>query len=75
MKESRAASAYLENLRTVPTRWAVVNAAVAHIQAIYDRIAYRRGALDDPPAHDGYVVVGAAAGKRRLASSQADFAD
>jgi hypothetical protein len=39
-----------------------VNAAVAHVHPVHDRIAYRRAALDDPPAHGSYVVTGAANG-------------
>ena len=48
--------------RGVPSRWVVVNAAVAHVQAIDDGVAYRRAALDDPPTHTAYVMTGAAVG-------------
>jgi hypothetical protein len=33
-----------------------VYATVAHVHAIDDGIAYRRAALDNPPAHDGNMA-------------------
>ena len=33
-----------------------MDAAIADVHPVHDRIAYRRAALDDPPAHDGNVV-------------------
>jgi hypothetical protein len=48
--------------RGVPSGRIVVDAAVAHVQAIDDGVAYRR---NDPPTHKGYVVTGAAAGNAR----------
>ena len=38
--------------RPVPPRRIIVDAAVAHVHAFNDRIAKRRAALDDSPAHD-----------------------
>jgi hypothetical protein len=37
---------------------------------IDDAIPYRRAALDDPPAHGGYVVTGAANGNHHKAAIQ-----
>jgi hypothetical protein len=38
--------------RGVPAGWIVVDAAVVHVEALDDAIAYRSAALDDPPTHD-----------------------
>jgi hypothetical protein len=38
----------------------VVDAAIANVHPVYDRIAYRRAALDDPSAHHRNVVGGSA---------------
>jgi hypothetical protein len=35
--------------RGIPPGWIIVNAAIAHVDAIDDAIAYRTAALDDPP--------------------------
>ena len=37
-----------------------MDAAIADVHPVYDCIAYRRAALDDPPAHDRNVVDGSA---------------
>ena len=42
--------------RAVPARRVVVEAAVAHVRALDNRVTKRRAALDDPPAHAAYVV-------------------
>jgi hypothetical protein len=42
--------------RAVPAGRIVVDAAVAHVHAIDDGIAYRRATLDNSPAHDGNMA-------------------
>ena len=37
-----------------------MDAAIADVHPVYDRIAYRRAALDDPSAHHRNVVGGSA---------------
>jgi hypothetical protein len=46
--------------RAVPPGRIVVDAAIADVHPVYDRIAYRRAALDDPSAHHRNVVGGSA---------------
>ena len=55
----------------IPARRVVVEAAVAHVQAIDDSEAKRRAALDDPPAHAAYVVARA----RRTQAANLSLAD
>jgi hypothetical protein len=49
----------------VPARRIVVDAAVAHIHAGDNAVAQRPAALDDPPAHARYVVIGRIAANAR----------
>jgi hypothetical protein len=48
--------------RAVPPWRVVVDAAIADVHPVHNAIPHRRAALDDPPAHSGYAVTGAAAG-------------
>ena len=48
--------------RAIPPRRIVVDAAIADVHPVHDRIADRRAALDYPSAHGSYVVTGAANG-------------
>ncbi len=43
---------------TIPSRRIVVNAAIPHIHSGDNAVAKRPAALDHPPAHDCYVVIG-----------------
>ena len=47
--------------RAIPPRRIVVDAAIADVHPVHDRIADRRTTLDDPPTHDPNVVDGSAA--------------
>ena len=61
--------------RAVPPRRIVVHAAIANVHPVHDRVAYRRAALDDPPAHNSYMVTGSAVGNADVLLSTSSSAD
>ena len=52
-----------------------MNAAIANVHPVHDGVPYRRAALDDPPAHNSYMVTGSVVGNADVLLSTSSSAD